>query len=37
VSFGRTDASRRVNSWRRSYLSRIPNENFGYFRKSHPE
>jgi hypothetical protein len=35
VSSGRADAPRRVNHWRRSYISRIPDENFGYFRKSH--
>jgi hypothetical protein len=33
VSFGRTDASERVNNWQRSYLLRIPSEDFGYFRK----
>jgi hypothetical protein len=33
VSFGRTDASERVNNWQRSYLARIPSEDFGYFRK----
>jgi hypothetical protein len=33
VSSGRADALGRVNNWRRSYISRIPGENFGYFRK----
>jgi hypothetical protein len=35
MSSGRTNAPRRVTSWRRSYLSRIPGENLGYFRESH--
>jgi hypothetical protein len=34
VSSGREDAPKRVNNWRRSYISRIPGENFGYFRTS---
>jgi hypothetical protein len=34
ASSGRTDASGRVNSWQISYLSRIPGEDFGYFKKS---
>jgi hypothetical protein len=27
-------SSGRATSWRRSYLSRIPDEDFGYFKKS---
>jgi hypothetical protein len=37
ASSGRTVASGKVNSWRRSYISRIPGENLGYLRESHPE
>jgi hypothetical protein len=36
VSSRRADTSGRVNSWRRPYLSRIPGENFGHFRKKSP-
>jgi hypothetical protein len=36
MSSGRTDAPRRANNWRRSYLLRIPSENFEYFRKKSP-
>jgi hypothetical protein len=31
MSSERTDAAGRVNSWQRSYVSRISGENFGYF------
>jgi hypothetical protein len=34
MSSGGTDASGRVNSWRRSYIPRISGENFGYLRES---
>jgi hypothetical protein len=37
VSPERIDAFRWVNSRRRSYIPRIPGENLGYFRESHPE
>jgi hypothetical protein len=37
MSSRRTNAPGRVTSWRRSYLSRIPGANLGYFRESHSE
>jgi hypothetical protein len=36
ASSERIGAFERVNSWQRSYLSRIPAEDFGYFRKKLP-
>jgi hypothetical protein len=37
VSSRRTNAFGRINNWQRPYVSRIPGENFGHFRESHPE
>jgi hypothetical protein len=37
ASSRRTDVFRRINNWRRSYISRIPGKNFGHFRESHSE
>jgi hypothetical protein len=33
MSSRRADASRRVKSWQRSYIPRVPGEDFGYLQK----
>jgi hypothetical protein len=37
ASSGRIGAFGRINNWRRSYVSRIPGENFGQFRENQQE
>jgi hypothetical protein len=37
ASSGRTDSFGGINNWQRSYVSRIPGENFGQFRENQQE